>query len=200
MSTVVLVVEDDDAIRTNIARLLKLEGFTVNVAVDGVAGLQRARELRPHLVISDVNMPGMDGFALVEALRADAALATTPVLMLTALDDRGSMRRGMAAGADDYLAKPFTRLELLEAIDGLLKKRGRIELTIHSAVQAREERLPARSRSAALATARCARSRRSATRSTPRRGCRDRARNWAGRWWPATACCGRRARACRPAA
>lgn len=141
MSTTVLVVEDDDAIRTNIARLLKLEGFDVTVAADGAQGLARARALRPQLVVSDVNMPGLDGFALVEALRADAALATTPVLVLTALDDRASMRRGMKAGADDYLGKPFTRLELLEAIDGLLKKRGRIELSIHSAVQAREEQL-----------------------------------------------------------
>lgn len=141
MSATVLVVEDDNAIRTNIARLLKLEGFAVTAAADGVQGLAHAKALRPQLVISDVNMPGLDGFALVEALRADAALATTPVLMLTALDDRASMRKGMKAGADDYLAKPFTRLELLEAIDGLLKKRGRIELSIHSAVQAREEQL-----------------------------------------------------------
>ncbi|HYE39663.1 MAG TPA: response regulator, partial [Ramlibacter sp.] len=118
MSTTVLVVEDDDAIRNNIARLLKLEGYTVHVATTGAEGLRQARALRPGVVISDINMPGMDGFALVEALRTDAALATTPVMLLTALDDRASMRRGMAAGADDYLAKPFTRQELLDALDG----------------------------------------------------------------------------------
>jgi serine/threonine-protein kinase PpkA len=141
MSTTVLVVEDDAAIRNNIARQLQLEGYTVHVATTGTGGLEQARALRPGLVITDINMPGMDGFALVAALRGDAALATTPVMMLTALDDRGSMRRGMTAGADDYLAKPFTRRELLDALDGLLKKRGRIELSIHSAVQAREEHL-----------------------------------------------------------
>lgn len=139
--TTILVVEDDDAIRNNITRLLKLEGYEVSAAADGVEGLERARALRPDVVISDINMPRMDGFALVEALRSDAALATTAVMMLTALDDRASMRRGMKAGADDYLAKPFTRIELLEALDGLLKKQGRIELTIHSAVQAREDNL-----------------------------------------------------------
>jgi serine/threonine-protein kinase PpkA len=139
--TTILVVEDDDAIRNNIARLLKLEGYEVSAAADGIEGLERARALKPDVVISDINMPGMDGFALAEALRADAALATTAVMMLTALDDRASMRRGMKAGADDYLAKPFTRIELLEALDGLLKKQGRIELTIHSAVQAREDQL-----------------------------------------------------------
>lgn len=141
MSTTVLVVEDDDAIRNNVSRLLQLEGYGVHVATTGSEGLRRAQALRPGLVITDINMPGMDGFALVEALRTDAALATTPVMMLTALDDRASMRRGMTAGADDYLAKPFTRQELLDAIDGLLRKRGRIELSILSAVQAREEHL-----------------------------------------------------------
>lgn len=139
--TSVLVVEDDDAIRGNVARLLGLEGYEVSVAVNGSEGLERARALRPDVVVSDVNMPGLDGFALVEALRADPALATTAVLMLTALDDRASMRRGMTAGADDYLAKPFTRTELLEALEGLLKKRGRIAHSIDSAVQAREDHL-----------------------------------------------------------
>ena len=111
------------------------------VAADGREGLERARDLRPEVVVSDINMPGLDGFALVEALRADPALATTAILMLTALDDRASMRRGMTAGADDYLAKPFTRTELLEALEGLRRKRGRIEGSIHSAVQQREDHL-----------------------------------------------------------
>ncbi|HEY0825918.1 MAG TPA: protein kinase [Ramlibacter sp.] len=139
--TTVLVVEDDDAIRSNVSRLLRLEGYEVSVAVNGTEGLERVRALRPDIVVSDINMPGLDGFALVEALRADPALATTAVLMLTALDDRASMRRGMTAGADDYLAKPFTRVELLEALQGLLRKRGRIAETIHSAVQEREDHL-----------------------------------------------------------
>jgi serine/threonine-protein kinase PpkA len=90
------------------------------------------------VVISDINMPGLDGFSLVEALRADAGLATTSVMLLTALDDRTSTRRGMKAGADDYLAKPFTRDELLDALEGLLKKRGRLEDSIQTAVQLRE--------------------------------------------------------------
>ena len=97
--TSVLVVEDDDAIRNNIARLLKLEGYEVSAAANGTEGLERARALRPDVVISDINMPGMDGFALVEALRADPVFATTVIMLLTALDDRASMRRGMGTGA-----------------------------------------------------------------------------------------------------
>ncbi|HEX2545324.1 MAG TPA: protein kinase [Ramlibacter sp.] len=139
--TKVLVVEDDDAIRNNVARLLRLEGYDICVASNGTEGLQAARREQPDVLVSDINMPGLDGFALVETLRKDPKLATVCVLMLTALDDRASMRRGMTAGADDYLAKPFTRTELLEALDGLLKKRGRIESSIHSAVQAREDDL-----------------------------------------------------------
>lgn len=139
--TTLLIVEDDAAIRNNIARLLKLEGYDVHVAGNGREGLERARAVRPELLITDINMPEMDGFALLQAVRADAALATTAVLMLTALDDRASMRRGMTAGADDYLAKPFTRFELLEALEGLRRKRGRIEDSIQSAVLAREDDL-----------------------------------------------------------
>lgn len=137
----ILIVEDDAAIRNNVALLLRLEGYEVTAAVDGAEGLERARELKPDVVISDINMPGLDGFALLEAIRAEPALATTAVMMLTALDDRASMRRGMTAGADDYLAKPFTRDELMEALGGLLKKRGRIAGSIESAVQAREDAL-----------------------------------------------------------
>ncbi len=140
MSTI-LVVEDDPAIRNNVVRLLQLEGHAALSAGNGVEGLERARALRPEVVITDANMPGMDGFALVQALRAEPALATTAVMMLTALDDRASMRRGMTAGADDYLPKPFTRGELLEALDGLLKKRQRLQESIESAVQLREDHL-----------------------------------------------------------
>jgi CheY-like chemotaxis protein len=139
--TTVLVVEDDDAIRNNLVRLLKLEGYEPTAATDGELGLQRARELRPDLVISDIGMPRMDGFAMVEAMRADPDLAATPVLFLTALDDRASMRRGMTAGADDFLAKPFTRTELLDSLGGLQKKKERIDRTVAQAVQTHEAQL-----------------------------------------------------------
>ncbi|HVZ46378.1 MAG TPA: protein kinase [Ramlibacter sp.] len=139
--TTILIVEDDDAIRNNITRLLKLEGYEIVAATNGREGLECARAHRPDVVISDIGMPEMDGFELLQALRGERSLASMSFMMLTALDDRASMRRGMTAGADDYLAKPFTRVELLEALQGLLKKRGRIEETIESAVRSREEHL-----------------------------------------------------------
>ena len=139
----ILVVEDDDDIRSNIVRLLKLEGFETLAAADGETGLAQARAHTPDLIISDVNMPGMDGFALLAALRADSALATTPFVLLTALDDRTSMRRGMTTGADDYLSKPFTRTELLDAVDAQIRKKARVQDHINSDLAALESRLRA---------------------------------------------------------
>lgn len=142
MSTI-LIVEDDDAIRNNIVRLLKLEGFDTLSAADGHAGLEQARTNKPDLIVSDVGMPGLNGFGLLAAIRANKALATTPFMLLTALDDRESMRRGMTTGADDYLSKPFTRNELLDAVKAQIRKRGLVEEAIQTELAAGEERLRA---------------------------------------------------------
>jgi class 3 adenylate cyclase len=139
--TTVLIVEDDDAIRINITRLLKLEGFDIVSAANGREALERAQSARPDVIVSDVSMPEMDGFQLIEAVRADRTLAATPIMLLTALDDRASMRRGMASGADDYLAKPFTRAELLDALQGLLRKKARIDEAIELEIGVREASL-----------------------------------------------------------
>lgn len=139
--TTVLIVEDDDDIRANITRLLKLEGYAIVSATNGREALERARVIRPDVVISDINMPEMDGLALVQAIRSDKSLAPVPVMLLTALDDRASMRKGMATGADDYLAKPFTRAELLEALEGLIRKKSRIDDAIQSELVVREASL-----------------------------------------------------------
>lgn len=141
--TQILIVEDDDAIRNNIVRLLKLEGFETVAAADGRQGLEQARADRPDLIVSDVGMPGMNGFELLAAVRADPLLVNTPFMLLTALDDRESMRRGMTAGADDYLSKPFSRAELLDAVNAQLKKKERVREAIDSGVAAGEERLRA---------------------------------------------------------
>ncbi len=142
MSTI-LIVEDDDAIRNNIVRLLKLEGFDTLSAPDGNAGLVQAKACKPDLIVSDVGMPGLNGFGLLAAIRTDKALATTPFMLLTALDDRESMRRGMTTGADDYLSKPFTRNELLDAVKAQIRKHGLVEEALQAERAASEERLRA---------------------------------------------------------
>ena len=136
---IILVVEDEDSIRNNILRLLKIEGYDAVAAPNGKRALELAQSLHPDLILSDVNMPEMDGFAMVEALRAQPEFATTPVVFLTALDDRKHFRRGMALGADDYLTKPFTRDELLEVVATRVKRRAEVvaEVTAEVAAQLR---------------------------------------------------------------
>ncbi|MFH1044849.1 MAG: protein kinase [Pseudomonadota bacterium] len=118
----ILVVEDEAGIRLNLTLMLKGEGYEVDSAEDGRAGIEHAKSFVPDLIVSDVMMPELDGFGLLEALRADPRFADTPFIFLTALSDRTSMRRGMNLGADDFLNKPFTRDELIEAVNSRLKK------------------------------------------------------------------------------
>jgi diguanylate cyclase (GGDEF)-like protein len=122
----ILVVEDEVSIRNNLALLLKVEGYDVRVAENGGIGLRMARERLPDLVLSDLMMPGMDGYELLAALRNDSLTAHLPVIMLTARADHQDIRQGMSLGADDYLPKPFQREDLLQAVAAQLgKSRGR---------------------------------------------------------------------------
>ena len=118
----VLVIEDEPSIRNNIMLMLKVERYAATGAENGRVGLELARSDPPDLILCDVMMPEMDGFAVLEALRAEPRFAEIPFIFLTALDDRSSTRRGMNLGADDYLPKPFTRNELMEAVTSRLKK------------------------------------------------------------------------------
>jgi len=112
-SGTVLVIDDDDAARALIARHLAKAGFRVEEAADGEAGLARARAVQPDVITLDVLMPGMDGWAVLTALKAEPALADIPVLMLTVLDEQ---RLGFALGAANYLTKPVDRQRLVDAV------------------------------------------------------------------------------------
>src|SRR5262245_1101925 len=105
----VLVIDDEAAVRDLMQRFLTKEGFRVAIAQSGEEGLQRARELRPDAITLDVMMPGMDGWAVLSALKADPDVADIPVVMLTIVDDRNL---GYALGASDYLTKPIDRERL----------------------------------------------------------------------------------------
>ena len=121
--TLIVLMEDDAATRMLIASVLKKEGYEVRQADNGAEGLALVRAHHPDLVISDVHMPVMDGFAMVQALRADPALVATPVILLTSLQERAHMRIGMTSGADDYITKPFRPGELREAVAAQLNRR-----------------------------------------------------------------------------
>jgi signal transduction histidine kinase/CheY-like chemotaxis protein len=105
----VLVIDDEAAVRDLMQRFLAKEGFRVVTASGGEEGLRRARELRPDAITLDVMMPGMDGWAVLSALKADPAVAGIPVIMLTIVDDKNL---GYALGASDYLTKPIDRERL----------------------------------------------------------------------------------------
>ena len=119
----VLLIEDDDAQRFIASYALRKAGHQVREAADGPQGVTAARHERPEVIVCDVMMPGMTGYEVVAALRADAGLATVPVILLTAMSDRKHMRQGMTAGADDYLTKPYKPDELCEAINAVMARR-----------------------------------------------------------------------------
>jgi len=118
----VLVIEDDEAIRSNVLDLLEAEGYDGIGAPTGEAGLELAVQQLPALIICDVGMPGIDGFEVFEILSAQPTTAVIPFIFLSARAERQDVRRGMALGADDYLTKPFTRKELLESIEVRLRR------------------------------------------------------------------------------
>jgi CheY-like chemotaxis protein len=112
----VLVIEDEAPIRRNLARLLTAEGYKVLTAPDGVNGIVIAREQRPELILCDILMPRMDGYAVLEALRSDAGTAAIPLVFLTASADKDDRTRGLASGAREYVTKPFKLAELLAVV------------------------------------------------------------------------------------
>ncbi|MCZ2830892.1 response regulator [Modestobacter sp. VKM Ac-2986] len=120
--TRVLVVDDDPVIADLVAFRLTRLGLDVSVETDGQAGLAAARELRPDLVVLDWMMPRMNGLEMCAALRADPdeALARTPVLLLTAKAQEPDLERGFAAGATDYIVKPFSPRELATRVTAAL--------------------------------------------------------------------------------
>ncbi len=119
----IVLMEDDAATRTLVASVLKKDGHEVLAAENGVHGLIMAEARHPDLVISDVQMPEMNGFEMLAALRKNPALAGTPVILLTSLQERAHMRIGMTTGADDYITKPFRPGELRDAVAAQLNKR-----------------------------------------------------------------------------
>ncbi len=118
----ILVIEDERSIRVILLKLLSAEGFEAIGAYNGSTGVQLAKQEQPDLIICDILMPDLDGYGVLKALQQDPITATIPFIFLTAKADRSDWRQGMKLGADDYLTKPFTRAELLEAIATRLQK------------------------------------------------------------------------------
>lgn len=118
----ILIIEDDSVIRDNILEILEVENFAPIAAENGSIGLHLAQKNIPDLIICDVMMPGLDGYGVLQELRKDPVTAAIPFIFLTALADRADTRKGMELGADDYLTKPCTPQELLNAVSTRLQK------------------------------------------------------------------------------
>ena len=121
MSKTVLIVEDD----RNIADLLRLylekEGYEVVIALDGLKGVEKFREVHPSLVLLDVMLPGMDGWGVCRTIRSESK---TPIIMLTAKSETEDKVSGLKQGADDYITKPFEMKEVLARIEAVLRRSG----------------------------------------------------------------------------
>lgn len=116
----ILVVDDEDNLRTMLAAALKYEGYDVSQARDGAEGLRAVRESRPDLIILDVMMPHVDGFAMCRRLRESGD--RTPIIFLTARDSASDKVEGLTIGADDYLDKPFNLDELVARVEAVSRR------------------------------------------------------------------------------
>jgi len=139
-ATALVLVADDNADMRSYLRSLLGAQYRVEVAADGLGALDMARALRPDLVIADIMMPGLDGLGLLATLRGEQALRDTPLILLSARAGEEARIEGLAAGADDYLVKPFSARELLARVEAHLQLR-RLRHASQAALRASEERL-----------------------------------------------------------
>jgi len=141
-TSTILIVDDEPLGRETLASLLRGQRYLLVFAREGAEALAQAAALPPDLILLDVMMPSMDGFEVCRRLRADSRLAEVPIILVTALDDRDSRLRGIEAGADDFVTKPFDRVELrarvrtttrLNRYRRLLRERAKFEWVVEQA-------------------------------------------------------------------
>ncbi len=118
----VLVIEDQEDVRDNIAELLELSNYNVISAPNGKDGVKKALELPPDLILCDIMMPEMDGYEVLYLLSKNQSTASVPFIFLTAKAEKTDFRKGMNMGADDYITKPFEEIELLSAIERRIQR------------------------------------------------------------------------------
>ncbi|MEP6987215.1 MAG: response regulator, partial [Chloroflexota bacterium] len=121
--TKILIIEDETILREEIIKWLTLEDYETFSAADGIAGVNVALDHQPDLIISDITMPHLDGYGVLAELRANPTTADVPFIFVTARAAYEDVRQGMDLGADDYITKPFSRLELLKTIRTRLDKK-----------------------------------------------------------------------------
>jgi CheY-like chemotaxis protein len=131
----ILVIDDNSDIRYLVKTVLTKFDFSVLEAANGQLGVRLLRDQRPDLVICDINMPGMDGYETLVAVRDSSANARIPFILMTGLVSRDGFRRGMVCGADDYLAKPFGTNDLVDAVMSRLARQTEIQMAANRQAQ-----------------------------------------------------------------
>ncbi len=130
MGVKILIVEDEEVIRASISDALTLEGYECIQAESGERAIELLEQITPDLIISDIMMPGIDGYELFQRVKKNPSTMLTPFLFLTAKTDEMSQRKGMNFGADDYIKKPFKFNDLINSVKSRLKKKELIDSTI----------------------------------------------------------------------
>jgi len=122
VKSTILVVEDDLSMLAGVKEMLQFAGYEVITAEDGLAGLRALQQTRPDLIISDIMMPGMDGYEFLRKVRENPKWLDIPIIFLTAKGEKADIRLGKQLGVDDYLTKPFDTEDLLVAVEAKLKR------------------------------------------------------------------------------
>lgn len=138
----ILAIEDDQPLLKTLKELLELHGHRVTTASDGESGVEMAKT-GPDIILCDVNMPGMDGYQVIQAIQGNADCREIPFIFLTARLDRPDQRRGMTLGADDYLTKPFSEKEVLECIAACVRRKQSQLIRIKKLVSERRHEIEA---------------------------------------------------------
>jgi DNA-binding response OmpR family regulator len=137
----ILIIDDNQDLRTIITEALRLEGYIVLDASDGFIGIEMAKKYRPDLILCDIIMPGIDGFEVKKQLGNFNETRLIPLIFLSALSEHNEIRTGMETGADDYLVKPVLLEELFKSINSRLKKYENINITINEKLDKFKDRI-----------------------------------------------------------
>jgi two-component system, sensor histidine kinase and response regulator len=124
--TKVLVVDDDTNLANSISDIFDVMGYDVQTAYDGLRGWEQVQSEAPDIIVSDIEMPGMNGYEFLQAVRNNQVTETIPFVFLTARSEREHLRQGMVLGADDFVSKPFSAKELVASVEAILNKHQRI--------------------------------------------------------------------------
>jgi len=141
MKKKILIIEDENDIRSDLTRTLIMSGYEVISAENGKIGVEIAKDKRPNLIISDIMMPELDGYAILEELQKYPETNTIPFIFLSAKSARGDIRSGMNLGADDYITKPFDIDELITAVQRRLDKQQSVQSKYESKFEALSDNL-----------------------------------------------------------